>query len=73
VKDKGGINITNTVPLNMDMDEIKAVLSEYKVPRFALILCLLHAEPSQIANADIAIRQPDATPDDLIDVVEGNR
>ncbi|KAF9514750.1 hypothetical protein BS47DRAFT_1372218 [Hydnum rufescens UP504] len=56
-KDKGGINITNTVPLTkMDPDEIKAVLSEYK-----------------IANADVAIRQADATPDDLIDVIEGNR
>jgi len=56
-KDKGGINITNTVPLTkIDGDEVKAVLGEYR-----------------IANADVAIRQPDATPDDLIDVVEGNR
>jgi len=56
-KDKGGIAITNTVPLtNIDHDEIKAVLSEYK-----------------ISNADIAIREPNATADDLVDVVEGNR
>ncbi|OBZ76905.1 putative GTP-binding protein C9.07c [Grifola frondosa] len=56
-KDKGGIAITNTVPLtNIDQDEIKAVLSEYK-----------------INNADIAIRQPNATADDLVDVIEGNR
>ncbi|KAF8339096.1 developmentally regulated GTP binding protein 1 [Cantharellus anzutake] len=56
-KDKGGINITNTVALTkIDTEEVKAVLSEYR-----------------IANADVAIRQPDATPDDLIDVVEGNR
>ncbi|KIM90676.1 hypothetical protein PILCRDRAFT_953 [Piloderma croceum F 1598] len=56
-KDKGGVAITNTVPLtNIDHDEIKAVLSEYK-----------------ISNADIAIREPNATADDLVDVVEGNR
>lgn len=56
-KDKGGIAITNTVPLtNIDHDEIRAVLSEYK-----------------ISNADVAIREPNATADDLVDVVEGNR
>lgn len=56
-KEKGGIAITNTVPLtNIDHDEIKAVLGEYK-----------------INNADIAIREPGATADDLVDVVEGNR
>ncbi|KAI9056580.1 developmentally regulated GTP binding protein 1 [Trametes coccinea BRFM310] len=56
-KDKGGIAITNTVPLtNIDHDEIKAILSEYK-----------------ISNADVAIRQPNATADDLVDVIEGNR
>jgi len=56
-KDKGGIAITNTVPLtNTDHDEIKAILSEYR-----------------IANADVAIRQPNATADDLVDVIEGNR
>ena len=41
---------------NIDHDEIKAILSEYR-----------------IANADVAIRQPNATADDLVDVVEGNR
>ena len=56
-KDKGGLAITNTVPLtNIDHDEIKAVCSEYK-----------------INNADIAIRQPNATADDVVDVIEGNR
>ena len=56
-KDKGGIAITNTVPLtNIDHDEVRAILSEYR-----------------IANADVAIRQPNATADDLVDVVEGNR
>ncbi|PCH41271.1 nucleoside triphosphate hydrolase protein [Wolfiporia cocos MD-104 SS10] len=56
-KDKGGIAITNTVPLtNIDQDEIKAILSEYK-----------------LSNADVAIRQPNATADDLVDVIEGNR
>ena len=56
-KDKGGIAITNTVPLtNIDHDEIKAVLSEYR-----------------INNADVAIRQAGATADDLADVIEGNR
>ncbi|KAG6885201.1 hypothetical protein C0993_004883 [Termitomyces sp. T159_Od127] len=56
-KEKGGIAITNTVPLtNIDHDEIKAILSEYR-----------------ISNADVAIREPNATADDLVDVVEGNR
>ncbi|KAJ3490098.1 hypothetical protein NLI96_g1695 [Meripilus lineatus] len=56
-KDKGGIAITNTVPLtNIDQEEIKAILSEYK-----------------LSNADVAIRQPNATADDLVDVIEGNR
>jgi len=56
-KEKGGIAVTNTVPLtNLDHDDIKGILSEYK-----------------ISNADVAIRQPDATPEDLIDVIEGNR
>lgn len=56
-KDKGGISITNTVPLtNIDHDEIKAVLSEYR-----------------LNNCDIAIRQAGATADDLVDVIEGNR
>ncbi|THH05083.1 hypothetical protein EW146_g9998 [Bondarzewia mesenterica] len=56
-KDKGGIAITNTVPLtNIDHDEIKAICSEYK-----------------INNADVAIRQPNATADDVVDVIEGNR
>ncbi|KAF9452439.1 P-loop containing nucleoside triphosphate hydrolase protein [Macrolepiota fuliginosa MF-IS2] len=56
-KEKGGIAITNTVPLtNIDQDEIKAILSEYK-----------------INNCDVAIREPGATADDLVDVIEGNR
>ncbi|CCJ28890.1 unnamed protein product [Pneumocystis jirovecii] len=55
-KEKGGITISNTVPLtNMDYDEIKTVLSEYR-----------------INNADITFRC-DATVDELIDVLEGNR
>lgn len=56
-KEKGGIAITNTVPLtNIDHDEIKAILSEYR-----------------INNADVAIRESNATADDLVDVIEGNR
>lgn len=56
-KDKGGIAITNTVPLtNIDHDEIKAILSEYR-----------------ISNGDVAIREPNATADDIVDVIEGNR
>ncbi|PWN95807.1 P-loop containing nucleoside triphosphate hydrolase protein [Tilletiopsis washingtonensis] len=55
-KDKGGITITNTVPLtHCDHDVVRAVLSEYKM-----------------SNADVAFRQ-DATVEDLIDVLEGNR
>ena len=31
-KDKGGINMTNTVPLTyLDLDQVKAVLSEYRI------------------------------------------
>ncbi|TDL29720.1 developmentally regulated GTP binding protein 1 [Rickenella mellea] len=56
-KDKGGIAISNTVPLtNIDHEEIKAVLSEFK-----------------ISNCDVAIREPNATADDLVDIIEGNR
>lgn len=56
-KERGGIAITNTVPLtNIDHDEIKAILSEYK-----------------INNCDVAIREPGATADDLVDIIEGNR
>ena len=56
-KEKGGISITNTVPLtNLDQDEIKAILSEYR-----------------INNVDITIREPNATADDLVDMIEGNR
>lgn len=52
-----GISITNTVPLTtIDHDEIKAVLSEYR-----------------ISNADVAIREPNCTADDVVDVIEGNR
>jgi ribosome-interacting GTPase 1 len=56
-KDRGGIAITNTVPLaNIDHDEIKAILSEYRM-----------------SNADVAIREPNATADDLVDIIEGSR
>ncbi|EFI27683.1 developmentally regulated GTP binding protein 1 [Coprinopsis cinerea okayama7 len=56
-KERGGIAITNTVPLtNIDHDEIKAILSEYR-----------------ISNCDVAIREPNATADDIVDVIEGNR
>lgn len=55
-KEKGGINLTSTVPLtNIDLDTCKAILNEYR-----------------IANADIMLRH-DATVDELIDVIEGNR
>ncbi|KAJ1674457.1 GTP-binding protein rbg1, partial [Spiromyces aspiralis] len=55
-KEKGGIKMTNTVPLtNLDLEAVKAILSEYK-----------------IHNADIAFRC-DATADDFIDIIEGNR
>lgn len=55
-KEKGGINVTHTVPLTkIDPDEVRAVLSEYR-----------------IANAEVAFKE-DATLEDLIDVVEGNR
>lgn len=56
-KEKGGVAITNTVPLtNLDPDEIRAVLHEYR-----------------LTSASVSIHQPDATLEDLIDVIEGNR
>lgn len=55
-KDKGGVTVTNTVPLNnIDNDVVRAVCNEYK-----------------ISNADVAFRC-DATVEELIDVIEGNR
>ncbi|PVU99858.1 hypothetical protein BB559_000338 [Furculomyces boomerangus] len=55
-KEKGGISMSNTVPLtNLDLDSVKAILSEYR-----------------IHSADVSFRC-DATADDLIDVIEGNR
>ncbi|EPR56620.1 GTP-binding protein [Toxoplasma gondii TgCatPRC2] len=55
-KDKGGISVTHTVPLNnIDEETIKSICHEYR-----------------ISNAQIAIRC-DATADDIIDVIEGNR
>ncbi|PWN25051.1 P-loop containing nucleoside triphosphate hydrolase protein [Jaminaea rosea] len=55
-KDKGGIAVTNTVPLTkIDHDEIRAICSEYR-----------------ISNASIAFRS-DASSEDFIDVLEGNR
>lgn len=55
-KDKGGIAVTNTVPLTkIDHDEIRAICSEYR-----------------ISNASIAFRS-DASADELVDVLEGNR
>lgn len=55
-KDKGGINLTLAVPQStLNMDNVRGILSEYKVH-----------------NADVTLRC-DATADDLIDVVEGNR
>ena len=56
-KDKGGIAITSTVPLT-NIDHEE-----------------IHAICSEyrINNVDVAIRQPGATADDLVDVIEGNR
>lgn len=55
-KEKGGINMTSTVPLtHLNSDAVKAILSEYK-----------------IHNADVSFKC-DATSDELIDVLEGNR
>lgn len=55
-KDKGGINLTCTVPQsNLDLESVRSILAEYR----------MH-------NADVTLRC-DATADDLIDVVEGNR
>eukprot|EP00795_Rhopilema_esculentum_P015341 gene15341-6564_t len=55
-KEKGGINLTSTVHQTyLDLDNVKSILSEYK-----------------ISNADVILRE-DATEDDLIDVIEGNR
>ena len=69
-----GIAITNTVPLtNIDQDEIKAILSEYKLSNCDVAIrepgCTVHGftKPSRFpALTSYQI-------DDLIDVVEGNR
>jgi len=55
--DKGGIAIANTVPL--------ANIGHNKIK---VIL-----SEYRISNADVVIRRPNATADDLVDVVEGNR
>eukprot|EP00922_Rhytidocystis_sp_ex-Travisia-forbesii_P027101 GHVS01039764.1.p1 GENE.GHVS01039764.1~~GHVS01039764.1.p1 ORF type:complete len:368 (+),score=64.16 GHVS01039764.1:585-1688(+) len=55
-KEKGGVSVTNTVPLtNIDEETIKSICHEYR-----------------ISNASISIRC-DATADDIIDMIEGNR
>jgi len=55
-KDKGGIVITNTVPLTkINEDIVKSILTEYK-----------------ISNAEICFKC-NASADDLIDIIEGNR
>lgn len=55
-RDKGGINLVNTVPQSvLDFDTVKTILSEYR-----------------ICSADVILRC-DATVDELIDVIEGNR
>jgi len=55
-KERGGLNFTHTVqPTHLDLETVKAILSEYK-----------------IFNADVCLRY-DATADDLIDIIEGNR
>eukprot|EP01071_Lankesteria_metandrocarpae_P011203 Lankesteria_metandrocarpae@DN5423_c0_g1_i1.p1 len=55
-KDKGGVTVTNTVPLKrLDEETVRCICHEYRVP-----------------NASFTIRC-DATPDDIIDVIEGNR
>ena len=38
-KDKGGLSVTNTVPLTqLDHDEIRAVMSEYRIPNADVML-----------------------------------
>jgi small GTP-binding protein len=55
-KDKGGINMTSTVPLTeLDDNVVKAICKEYR-----------------IMSADVRFNC-DATSDQLIDVIEGNR
>jgi small GTP-binding protein len=55
-KDKGGINMQQTVPLtHLDLDGVRGILAEYR-----------------IHNADLIFRV-DATDDDLVDIIEGNR
>lgn len=57
IQERGGINITHTVPLTK-MDQDE-------------IRAVLGEY--KMNNCDIAIRQVDATIDDLVDVIEGNR
>lgn len=56
------------------MEEIKAVLSEFKVgarphERFRPARLI----GNQLSNCDVMIREPNCTLDDLVDVIEGNR
>lgn len=55
-KERGGVSLSNTVPLtHLNLESIKAILNEYK-----------------IHNCEVVMHQ-DATADELIDVIEGNR
>lgn len=68
-----GVAISNTVPLtNIDTDEIKAVLSEFRV-RLVSVALLFPDILLQLSNVDVMIRQPNCTADDIVDVIEGNR
>ncbi|KAI9217551.1 P-loop containing nucleoside triphosphate hydrolase protein [Blastocladiella britannica] len=55
-KEKGGVSMSSTVNLtHLDLDTVKAILSEYR-----------------IHNADVRFNL-DATEDEFIDIIEGNR
>jgi ribosome-interacting GTPase 1 len=66
-KDKGGINMTNTVPLtHLTPEEVKAVLSEYRI-NSADLAFRCDATVAQLLMLYTNITQVD----DLIDVLEG--
>ncbi|KAJ5075989.1 developmentally-regulated gtp-binding protein [Anaeramoeba ignava] len=56
-KDRGGVNFVSTFP------------QEFLDQEIAQSICAEY----KIHNAEIIVKYPDATPDDLIDIIEGNR
>lgn len=74
-KDKGGLNYQALVPqTSLDLETVKAILGEYKIHN-AVSLISFHSINEfhfVVVQKDIILRC-DATEDDIIDLIEGNR